>query len=798
MEYNFTSREFDQKTLYKNELSGINPFVLENSTKQIDGIFNFLQSNTPLLLVNGFLGTGKSAIVNHCLTTALDKDAVILQYDCFETTILDDILLAFFEEFKKLTALEKITVPKIKTENFTQKINAYFQSVNKPVVVVINSFEQILKSNKQEILGFIFHLCGLKNLKVILTSRNFDFSEFEGKVKYEKVTILALQKSIFEKYLRAEDFKQIGPLSDELYKLTRGYFFYTTLSLKIMKLRQLDLGKFLDGYSKSFLSFNDFILREALALVDPVSGHLFRFLTVIRHPVSVKLLKTIHLWDEEKMLFFTNNLVLSKSGEYAYLKDYYKIIAENSIPANVAVKLHQGCVDLYNTQLPLKPLERDIIISRQTMRNEIEYHSMFIPKKHYVPVQDITQKAEYTEYSEQANELKNEKFEQPKDEKIQNISFIFDDDNTGVLDKIADSIKNFLTFSDERAKQEKEENKLSLTELMNRAKQEETSFNYKHAISLYQKCLTQKNDDDYYTYLPTIYTKLAQNYQNISDWYDAQKYFEMAGEFYTSTGDLEKINEIKFNIANIFYMTFKRDKAKTLLLEIERNNISDELRIKVLNALANLSSDSNIIYNYYQKALEINPVNISKDVLSELYYKFALVNEDRNDEKTAVEYYKKCINLDSNPKNNPNLSNALSNIALLYDDLGESDTAIKYYLESIKLDEQTKNLNGIYSSSMKLAEIYAAKSPEKAIEYYNQALNYANMLNEPFYIISTSTALGDFYYNRKDDALALKNYKHAYNFANEGIYKENAQKILQRIEDIKMRVGEERFNELEK
>lgn len=797
MKYNFTRREFDSKSLLKNEESGINTFLLENNTKQTENIFKFLQKSTPLLLVNGFLGTGKSSIVRHCLSTALDEECVVLEYNCFETTILDDILLTLFEEFKKLAALEKITVPKIKTENFTQKINAYFQSVNKPIIVVINSFEEVLKSNKPEITGFIHHLCGLENTKVILISRSLDLSDFEGKVSYEKVTILALQKSIFEKYLRAENHKQIGPLSDELYKLTRGYFFYTTLSLKIMQLRNLDLAKFLDGFSKSFLSFNDFILREALALVDPVSGHLFRFLTVIRHPVTVKLLKTIHLWDEEKILFFTNNLVLSRLGEYVYLQDYYKAIAENSIPPNVSLKLHQGCVDLYNTQLPLKPLERDILISRQTMRNEIEYHSMFIPKKHFIPQQDTTQKAKSTEYTGQAAEIKCENKEPTKEEKIKNISFIFDDDKTGVLDKIADSIKNFLTYNDELAKREKEENKLTLTELMNRAKQEETSFNYKHAISLYQKCLLQKNDDDYYTYLPVIYTKLAINYQNLSDWYDAQKYYEMAGDFYSSTGDIEKINETKYNIANIFYMTFKRDKAKALLLEIEKNNISDELRIKVLNSLANVSNDSNLIYNYYLKALEINPVNISKNVLSELYYKFALVNEDRGDEKTAVEYYKRCINLDSNPRNNPNLSNAISNIALLYDDIGDSDTAVKYYLESIKLDEQSKNLNGIYTSSMKLAEIYAAKSPDKAVEYYNQALNYANMLNEPFYIISTATALGDFYFNRKENSLALKNYKHAYNYANDGVYKENVPKILQRIEDIKMRVGEERFKEIE-
>lgn len=799
MDYVFTNPELDQKSIFKNDISGINQFLLENSSRQVENIVGFLQDNTPLLLVNGFLGTGKESIVHHCLDTTLSERSIVLQYNCFETTILDDILLSFFEEFKKLSALEKINVPKIKTENFTQKINAYFQTINTPAVVVINSFDAVLKSNKPEILGFIYHLCSLSNIKVVIISRVFDLTDFEGKVKYKKVTMLALEKSIFEKYLRAEDIKQIGPLSDELYKHTRGYFFYTTLAIKIMKLRNLNLVDFIDGFSKSFLSFNDFILREALALIDPVSGHMFRFLTVMRHPVSIKLLKTLNLWNEEKMLFFINNLVLSKFEESVYLKDYYKNIAENSIPPNVAIKLHQGCIDLYNTQLPLKPLERDIVVSRQTMRNEIEYHSMFIPKKYYFKSRELsevnsinTQDVNTTHETPQAPKEENNK------EKIKHMSFIFDDDEYGVLDKIADSIKNFLTYSDEKARQEKEENKLSLTELMNLAKKEETSFNYKHAISLYLKALALDNDEDYYTYLPTIYTKLAFAYQNISDWYDAQKYFEMAGDFYSTTGDIEKINETKYNIANIFYMTFKKDKAKTILCEIEKNNISDELRIKVLNALANLSNDSNLAYNYYKKALEINPINIDKAALSELYFKFALVNEDRGDDNTALEYYKKCISLDSNPKTNPNLSSAISNIALLYDDIGESEIAIKYYLESIKLDEQTKNLNGIYTSSMKLAEIYSAKDPKKAVEYYNNALYYANTLNEPFYIISTATALGDFYFNRKENEQALKNYKHAYNYAKDGIYKENAPKILQRIEDIKMRVGEERFKELEK
>ena len=790
MEYTFVNQELDKKLIGNYEISGINRFLLENSTKQIDLMYKFLRNSNPLLLINGFVGTGKTALVEHLLNF-VSKEVVVLHYNCFETTILDDILLTFFDEFKKLSALEKIEVPKVKSDNFTQKINSYFESIKNPIVVVINGFDSVLKTNKSEILGFVEYIANLENVKVILVSRTFDLSDFS--IKYDRTTILALEKSIFEKYLRAEDCKQIGPLSDELYKHTRGYFFYTNLSLKIMKLRGLSLIDFLDGFAKSFLSFNDFILREALALVDPVSGHLFRFLTIIRHPVSVKLLKTLHLYDDEKVLFFLNNNVLSSFGEYLYLPDYYKTIAENSISEGVAVKLHQGCVDLYNTQLPLKPLERDLLLSRQTMRNEIEYHSMFIPKKVFVPqieqveVQEVSSENKITELDSVVEQ---------KEEKIKKMSFIFEDDDTGVLDKIADSIKDFMSFSDKRIEEEKEENMFSMSELMNKAKQKEAQFDFKYAVSLYLKALAHKNDDDYYMFLPSIYSKLAFAYQKLSNWFEAQKYFELAEEFYRTTGDMENVYENKYRVANILYMTFKRDKAREVLEELNQKPLSNVLKVKVLVLLANLSSNQKQIYNYYVEAIQLGELNIDKDVLAELYYKFALENENIENEELAVQYYKKCIAIDM--KKNPYVSDALSNLALIYDDMGETNLAIKYYHEALKIDENNQNISGIYSSLMKLAEIYLVKEPERAIENYKKALEYAKKMNESFYVISTNLALGDFYFNRRDNEKAFKYYKEALNVAQSSATVENIEKIKLRINDIRLRIGEERFNELEK
>ena len=803
MEYCFTKGLSDKKDLSKSS-ADINPFLLENNTNQVNKIYNFLESETPLLLVNGFLGTGKEQVVAHTLNFK-NPETILLYYNCFETTILDDILLSFFDEFRKLTAQGIIHSPKAKFENFTQKITAYFDSIEKPVIIVLNSFEEILKENKQEILDFIFHLANYEKIKVILISRVFDSSDFADKIKYEKVSVIALDKSVFEKYLRASDVKQIGPLSDELYKYTRGYYFYVTLSLKIIKLRNLTLVEFLTGFNKSFLTFNDFILREALALVDPVSGHLFRFLTIMRHPISIKLLQTLNLYNEERINFFLDNLVLNRDGSYIYLQDYYKVIAENSITSNIAQKLHKGCIELYNTQLPLKPLDRDLLISRQTMRKEIEYHNMFLPKKPEVSHAQVSG-AEFAEFPRAQKKIEEPALPQPvskkeTDDKLKQMSFMFESEEAenNFLNNVADSIENYISNKIKKSEELKEAVNMPLLQIMNLAKQEEVNYNFKRAALLYQTALTRENDEDYYTLLPTIYTKIASAYQNLSDWFNALKYYEQALEFFNSTGDDARISDMKWHIAEIYYITFKRDKSKELLNEIlEQKNLSSNLKVKSYLLLANLYDNSpNLVFNYYKKAMEFTDNTIEKPVQSELFFKFALALDERGETNLAIRGYKKCIDIDSNPLVNTYLSSALSNLATIYDENNNTELAEKYCLESLNIDEKTKNYNGIYVSSMKLAELNLSKNEEKALSYFKKAKLCAFELNEPFYIASCDIAMGDFYYNRKENELSLKSYLNAYNIAKSNFSSDNLEKIKQRINDIKARIGDEEFKKLE-
>ncbi|MGN0031607.1 MAG: hypothetical protein ACI37Q_06615 [Candidatus Gastranaerophilaceae bacterium] len=797
--YKFLEKPINIKELPKEITT--DPCLLENNEKQIGQICDFLNSEKQLLLINGFRGSGKSQVANFTLGYSVASDVIVLHYTCLETTILDDMLLSFFDHFKTYTAMGMINTPKIKVENFTQKINSYFNTITKPVLIVIDSFEAIVKENRNDILNFLKHLLNYANIKMVVISKSNSSEVFAG-IDYEKVTILAFSQKLFEKYLKEHGIKQIGVLSNELYKLSKGYYNFLDLTVKIINLRQISLVNFLELYSKSYMAFPEFILREALSLIDPISAHLFRLLTIMRIPIHINLLKSLHLYEQERVLFYISNSLLSIDGECLYLKDYYREILENQIPENVMIKLHSACIDLYNTQLPLKPVERDLMLSRQTMRNEIEYHSMFIPKKPVftTPVQipgpaELAQKN--TTEEKQTEDVKTDLTkEETKEEKLNKISFIIEDEV--VLDNIADSIKDYIVTTSTESKFEKESSQMNLTQLLNTAKQEEQKYNFKRVVTLYQNALTKTDDDDFYTFLPVIYTKLAKAYQNLQDWYEALEYYTQAQDFYVNVADNMKVFEIKLEIANIYYIMYKYDNAKFILSELEKSEeIPNQMRIKVNLALAKMSDDINVEYKYYKKSLSLINLETDKMILSELFYKYAATSDEVDDLRSAAEYYKKCIDIDSNPKNNPYLSMALSNLAELYDEAGNTTAAIKYYGESIKIDTMTNNYNGLYNSSIHLAEIFASKDDNKALEYMNNALSYAKELKEPFYIAGASLELGDFYFLRRNNELAYKYFISAFTVAKNSFSKENIDKITSRLEDVKLRIGENEYAKLQ-
>lgn len=379
MQYKFLNIFLNKKELLTQSKIEINPFLLESNAEHIEKIYNFYKSQTNLLFVSGFLGTGKPKIVDYS-TSFLSLETIVLKYNCFNSTVLDDILLAFFSEFKNLYSQGVITEPKIKVDSFIEKVNSYFSQIERPFVIILDSFEAILNENRQEILDFIFHLMSLQKVKIILIARTFESKYFKN-IPLERILISAFDQKFFEKYLKTEKIKYTSTSLEEFYKYTRGYYFFTALAIKIMKHENLALEELLDKYRESFLSFGDYLSKKAFGFITPADKNLFWFLLIIRHPVSIDLLKKLNFYDQDRMNYLIENLVITDDNSQIYVRDPLKDYAYDSIPSAAAQRVHQYIIDLYTTQLPLKPLERDICISRQTMRKEIEYNKLFLPKR---------------------------------------------------------------------------------------------------------------------------------------------------------------------------------------------------------------------------------------------------------------------------------------------------------------------------------------------------------------------------------------------------------------------------------
>jgi len=802
MQYKFLNIFLDPKELLAQAKDNANPFLLENNSSQIEKIYNFYKGDANLLYVNGFLGTGKVKLVDYSLTF-LSTETIILKYNCFNSTVLDDVLLSFFSEFKKLSAQNIISEPKIRTENFTQKVNSYFSQIEKPFVIIFDSFEAVLEENRQKIIDFILHLSSIQKVKIIIIGRAFESKYFEN-INLERVTTFALEKPIFERYLKSEKIKASGPVLDELYKHTRGYYFFTALSVRLMKNEALSLFDFLTKFKNSFLPFFDFLGKEALKLVPTSEKHLFWFLSLIRHSISVDLLKKLEFYDEEKINFLIENLIIIDDKSQLYVQDYLKEWAYDSIAPNIAQKIRQYIIDLYSTQLPLKPLERNICISRQTMRKEIEYHKFFLPQKpkgikrekidiNYLSYSKILDFGDKNKPEEVAEE------EKPADLGLdltqrKNISINIENLPFQSKEKIPASVAN-ADLIEEESKAE-----LSLSDIMEKAKQSEIEYHYANAVNLLQKALSLKDDKDYQSNLPSMYTKIAHAYQKNANYDNALKYYDLAQKLYEGSNDLIKANYVKFNTAKAFYETYQIDKAKELFLDIVSSKKSPTiLTIKSYLQLANIeegSSNPEDAFEYYKQAIEISNRTDDIETLSELYFKYALALDDKNDTKTAIEFYNKCIDLSDDFNFNKSLSPAYSNIATLYLEKNDTQNAVKNYLKAYEIDQKSVNLEGMYYSSSKLASILQKAQPEKALEYLHTALDCAKSTKDVFYIASASLSLGDYHYDRQQNEIALKHYLYAFDLAKADFSQDNINKINVRINDIKFRLGVEKFENL--
>lgn len=801
-----------------------NSFILNHNIDAISSVLSFLNSSDNIFILNGFMGSGKTYVADFLLDF-ISSEVLVFKNSYQEAINSDDILLSLFKDFSVYHNEKKILLPKTETNVFSEKINSYIKHCPNPMLFVFDSFEINMRSKdtQKDILDFINYLSHFEKVKIIICSRTFRIEDLISQIGAVDYTLKSLTKEEVFSFLSMNNITGSTFELEDLYKVVRGHFLLLELSVLIMQIMGLPLNLFSNEYKKSAKNFLDFLISKILNTTSDKFIKLLLFLTSIRHGVTSDFLIGQEIAVIEDIAFLCQKHVISeKFGKY-YLKDYLKAEFIKNISLRSRIKVHKYIIELYEEELPLKPFERNLFLSRQTMRQEIAYHKAKIDaleddleksgKSKLAESQDFN----YLSYSRTSGYDEKASKRQVRQRKY--ISELKKQD--GGRRRIEVSDENSLILNSIKEEDVLEKNLMSITKIQNDdfdlavnkevsesvedvpaaiddyikiAKEYESAFNFSGAVLYYKKALSYTSDVNFEEKEPVIYMSLALCYRKIQDIESSVNAYEKAYSIY-SRNDRDKANEVLLNIARMYSEQYKFDKAKEYYKQILYSplGVSSQMVIRIyldLSEIEDNNMDSEAAVKYVKKALQEAEKENDIKILSECYFKYALLADDAGDTEISMKYYLRCIQVSNNPEINTFMSSAYANLAEISADNNNLSAAKMYYELSIDADKKQNNIEGLYYSYSKLAELYKDENPEKTYELLLKALSAAKRFDDVNYSVAIYIEIGDYYMNLNNFKQALKSYIIAKRLVGARSSDDMLAKISSRIEKIKNILGD--------
>lgn len=743
MNYKYIKNSIDKESLILPKSDKINPFLLKNNEKSIIEALNFLNTKDKYLYIHGFMGCGKRQFINY-ITDFTNDDVIKLEYYCKESTVYDDILLNFINEIEKLSISKAANInSKIITLN--SKFLQLISSIKKPFLIILHSLDDIAQENSELINENLPKILEKDNVKIIISTRSLQPTILNNINEDKKITLRPLSKEIFNEYILSNDIKNTEKSIEDFYNLTRGYYYHTALAIKIMQAMKINLNEFIQKNKQAGTDFDTFLGITYINLIPTAIRNFFWFLRTIRHGMTMNALAVYDVYDEFALNYLKNNLMTFESNETVYVQDYFLQKIDISIPQKTQIKLHKYIINIYEKELKESLQKRSMLISRQAMRAEIEYHNKCISE---IENKTVTENIQATS----------------NNEKIPN--------NTSKATNITDKINDVRILINDK--------------------------NWTKAIEAFLDILKNENID--LISLIEIRKNLAELYKNINDYKKAAHYYELVETYYKQHEEYINLNYLYYEITDLYYKMYKNERAiETIKKVIYSVDTPQSLMVNACTLLGNIYSDinnPNEAYNYYKKALDSLNEDVEDNILAELYFKYALANDDMNKTDVAFEYYNKCITINSQ---NEYKALAYSNLASCYYENENYEEAEHCYIKALNIDKLNNNYDGIYYNSSHVAKIYLKLKPQKALDYLIEAKRSADFLNEDFYMIEASLALGDYYYNNSQTfSEALNEYFKALKYTEKSSQNFDISKIKKRIDDMKLRLPIEVFEKIEK
>ena len=96
--------------------------------------------------------------------------------------------------------LQNITLKKFETDNFKEKVNHYFKTIDANCIVIVENFEKV--DANIEIIDFLSHLASYINVKIIIVTRNKDKNLFRfKKIRTKNLELSEIKKDDFKSKL---------------------------------------------------------------------------------------------------------------------------------------------------------------------------------------------------------------------------------------------------------------------------------------------------------------------------------------------------------------------------------------------------------------------------------------------------------------------------------------------------------------------------------------------------------------------------------------------------------------------
>lgn len=748
MDYNFLDNSIEKDNIILPNSDKINPYLLKNNYADVIKAIDFIGTDEKFLYIHGFMGTGKRQFINY-VCEFLNQDVIKLEYYCKEATVCDDILLNFSEIIdshsisKAINLNAKITTLSIK---FLQQIS----SIKKPFLIILHSFDDVQEENCGLIKDLLSNIAKENNVKIIVSTRAMKTSVLGDLHEDRKIFLKAFTQNIFKEFLLSNQINATEKTIEDFYKYTRGYYYYVALSVKIIQAMKINLNDFLYKFNQSGMSFDSYLGVTYINLIPMTIRNFFWFLRTLRHGLTLNALAIFELYDEFSIEYLKTNLMIFQAGETIYVQDYFLQKIDISIPEKTEIKLHKYIIGIYESQLKANLKDRVILISRQALRAEIEYHNKCISLIEVGAEPQHEVKTETNDFTAEINQPKANPQQVPISVQLENAN------NLANVKKITE------------------------------------------AIDAFRKILDMENID--LSSLIETRLNLARLYKASANYQISCHFYELVETYYKQHNENINLNYLYYEMTDLYFKMYKNDRAvETIKKVIYSVDTPQSLMVSACTLLGNIYSDMDNpdeAYSYYKKALESLDENVEQDVLADLYFKFALANDDRGDDKQAFEYYDKCIGIQDN---NQYRALAYSNLASCYFDNGNYDDSKACFQKAYAIEKKNNNYDGIYYNASFLAKILVQEGSPKALDFLIEAKKSAEFINEEFYILESSIALGDYYYNKQATYKeALIEYFKAQNLAERISREVDISKIERRINDMKLRMKPEDFAEIER